>query len=286
MTKAVYSPESVISYYDNLRHGEWDRLDASAHARLVLHLHMHFLQDYIGPGRSVLDAGCGAGRFSVHFAESGSEVTLLDISEQQLSIAKSKLRESGFVLDAPRFVVVDVCDLSLFPSNTFDTTVCYGGVLNYVFDEVDQAISELMRVTKPEGTILASVMSRWGVFRFTVANEKRDPRRFFGRPEYWLISEVADSGDLPSHPEVKHPPRHFFTSPELRSYFESVGLEEVELGSAPCISAALYSSLAQVEEDETAWRVILDLEEKAYCTQGLVDSGEFLLVRGRVRREK
>lgn len=282
----MYSPETVSRYYDTLGHGEWERLDTSAHARLVFHLHMHFLQDHIGPRRSVLDAGCGAGRFAVRIAQSGSEVTLLDIAEHQLSIAKSKLHQAGFVLDGSRFVVADVCDLSLLPSNTFDTTVCYGGVLNYVFDKVDQAISELTRVTKPGGTLLASVMSRWGVFRFTIANEKLDARQFFGRPEYWLIPQVADSGDLTSHPEVKHPPRHFFTSDELRSCFQSVGLEEVKLGSAPSISAALYSRLDQVEEDETAWRVILNLEEKAYCNEGLVDSGEFLLVRGRVPKDR
>ena len=59
-------------------------------------------------------------------------------------------------------------------------------------------------------------------------------------------------------------------------------MEEVELGSAPALSAALYARLDLVEEDEAAWRVILDLEERAYCRPGLLDSGEFLMVRGRV----
>ena len=285
-TKGVYSPEAVTEYYDELGHGEWDRLDASAHHRLVFHLHTHFLRDCIGPSRSVLDAGCGAGRFSVHVARSGSEVTLLDISPQQLSIAKSKLRESGFDLDDSRFILGDVRDLSTLPSNTFDTTICYGGALNYLFHQAEQAIGELVWVTKPGGTLLASVMSRWGVFRFTLATEGIDPKEFFGRPEYWLISQVAETGDLPTHPDVKHPPRHFFTSDELRSRFQSAGLEEVELGSAPSMSAALYSRLDRAEEDETAWRVILGLEERAYCTEGLLDTGEHLLIRGRVPEDK
>ena len=248
----MYSRETVAKYYDNFGHGEWGRLDASAHARLMFHLHMHFLQGFLGPGKSVLDAGCGAGRFSIQIARAGSEVTLLDISEQQIQLAKQKVQEAGLVVDDARFVVADICDLSLFQSNTFDVTVCYGGALNYLFDKTSQAIGELMRVTKPGGTILASVMSRWGVFRFTIAYEKLNPREFFSKPDYWLISQVADTGNLTAHPEVNHPPRHFFTSGELRSCFQAVGLEKIKLGSAPSISSQLYSRLDEIEKDATA----------------------------------
>jgi len=278
----VYNPENVIRYYNKLGHGEWERLDASAPARVIFHLHMHFLQDQIGPGKSVLDAGCGAGRFSIQIAKSGSKVTLLDISEKQILIAKNKFQDSSFSLDNSQFVVADLCNLSSIPSNTFDTTVCYGGALNYLFDKTDQAIQELMRVTKPGGRLLVSVMSRWGVFRFTIANEKFDPGNFFGRSDYWLIPQVAETGDLASHPEVDQPPRHFFTSEELRSHLQSLGLEDIKLGSAPSISAGLYSRLNEIEKDNTAWKVILGLEEKAYCNDGLLDSGDFLLASGRV----
>ena len=52
-----YHPGAVSSFYDQYGEREWNRLDSSAHARLIYHLHTHFYRAYIGPGRRVLDAG-------------------------------------------------------------------------------------------------------------------------------------------------------------------------------------------------------------------------------------
>ena len=56
-------------------------------------------------------------------------------------------------------------DLSAFRTDHFDAVVCYGGALSYVFDRADQALAELLRVTKPGGRVLLSVMSLLGTSR-------------------------------------------------------------------------------------------------------------------------
>ncbi|NIM09067.1 MAG: hypothetical protein GTO53_07940, partial [Planctomycetales bacterium] len=115
-----------------------------------------------------------------------------------------------------------------------------------------------------------------------VANEELDPAEFFGRPDYWMIFQVAETGDLGALPEVKQPPRHFFDSFELMALLEKAGVEDLEVGSAPSLSAALYSRLDLVEQSPSAWRTLLDLEERAYVSPGLVDSGEHFLAKGKV----
>lgn len=35
--------------------------------------------------------------------------------------------------------------------NEYDTVVCYGGPLSYIFDRVKNAFVELIRITKPDG---------------------------------------------------------------------------------------------------------------------------------------
>jgi len=65
---------------------EWQRLDSCAYYRIVYLLHLDFIRSLIGPGRKILDAGCGAGRYSIELARRGCEVTLLDISDVQLAI--------------------------------------------------------------------------------------------------------------------------------------------------------------------------------------------------------
>jgi ubiquinone/menaquinone biosynthesis C-methylase UbiE len=278
----MYDPDKVIAYYNELGQGEWERLDNSAHARLIYHLHMHFLRDHIGPGKKVLDAGCGAGRFAVSMAQAGSQITLLDISEEQISLAKANLTELDLLERSAGFLVGDICDLTCFADHTFDVTVNFGGALNYLFDRADLALRELVRVTRPGGMVLVSVMSRWGVFRYVAGNDNLDPKEFLGRSNYWMIHQVAETGDLLEHPDMRHPARHFFDSVELKELLENAGLEEVILGSTPSISAALYARLALIEEEPAAWDTLLQLEEAAYCLPGLLDTGEHLLAKGRV----
>ncbi|MCL5996986.1 MAG: class I SAM-dependent methyltransferase [Chloroflexi bacterium] len=278
-TTMTYEAGAVSAYYDQFGEREWERLDSSAHARLVFHLHMHFLRPSIGAKYSVLDAGCGAGRFSVPIAQSGSRITLLDISPAQLALAQTHLASAGLVDRCDRFVAGDIAALTDIESDHFDTVVCYGGPLNYLFDRASQAAHELYRVVKPGGYVLVSVMSRWGVLRYVTGNERVDPHDFFGRPDYWMVDQVANTGNLPAHPALSHPPRHFFTSSELRTLLEEAGLCDVQLASAPSFSAAMYARLNLIEQNAAAWSVILRLEEQAYQQPGLVDTGEFLLAR-------
>jgi SAM-dependent methyltransferase len=280
--EAVYEPQKVVTYYNEWGQQEWDRLDNSAHARLIYHLHMHFLREHIGPGKRVLDAGCGAGRFAVAMAQAGSQITLFDISEVQISLAKAKFTEIDRLERADGFLVGDICDLSCFADHAFDVTVNFGGALNYLFDRADLAIRELVRVTRPGGMVLVSVMSRWGVFRYVAGNDNLDPKEFLGRSNYWMIHHVAETGNLLEHPDMRHPARHFFDSVELKGLLGNAGLEGVILGSTPSISAALYARLALIEEEPAAWDTLCRLEEKAYRLPGLLDTGEHLLAKGRV----
>jgi SAM-dependent methyltransferase len=276
-----FNADDVSKYYDQLGVGEWDRLAKSAHARLIFHLHWHFLKDYVGGGRQVLDAGCGAGRFAIPCAEAGSELTLLDLSPVQLRLAEEKIREHRQSAQLKGAVVGDLSKRLPFADGTFDTTFCFGGALNYIFQNAQACIDELCRVTKPGGTLLVSVNSRWGVFRFTAANDKLGAN-FFGKPDEWKIWQVADSGDLPALPQVDHPARHFFQASELRALFEKCRLEKIALGSAPAITGGFYSKLEALAQDPESWKTIIGLEERAYQFETLADSGEFLLARGTV----
>jgi hypothetical protein len=110
--------------------------------------------------------------------------------------------------------------------------------------------------------------------------EDFDYASFFGNPDYWFIDKVIDTGDLPKHKMVSHPPRHFFEAQELEGLLSEAGLENIILGGSPCVSNGFRKATEMLEKDETAWRTILRLEEKAYCTRTMVDNGEFLLAKG------
>ena len=276
----MYNPTEISEFYNNYGVREWERLDLSAYDRINYYLHMHFLKEHIGEGKSVLDAGCGAGRFSVEIAKCGSKVTLLDISSEQLRLAKDKLKEENLEANVDAAILADLRDLSMIEDNKFDTVVCYGAPINYLLENKEKAIKELVRVTKKGGNILISVNSKWGVIRSQLGKEDFDYTSFFGNPDYWFIDKVIDTGDLPKHEMVNHPPRHFFEAQELEDLLSDAGVENIILGGSPCVTSGFRKAAEMLEKDETAWRTILSLEEKAYCTKTMVDNGEFLLAKG------
>ena len=276
----MYNPTEISEFYNNYGVREWERLDLSAYDRINYYLHMHFLKEHIGEGKSVLDAGCGAGRFSVEIAKCGSKVTLLDISSEQLRLAKDKLKEENLEANVDAAILADLRDLSMIEDNKFDTVVCYGAPINYLLENKEKAVKELVRVTKKGGNILISVNSKWGVIRSQLGKEDFDYTSFFGNPDYWFIDKVIDTGDLPKHEMVNHPSRHFFEAQELEDLLSDAGVENIILGGSPCVTSGFRKAAEMLEKDETAWRTILSLEEKAYCTKTMVDNGEFLLAKG------
>jgi ubiquinone/menaquinone biosynthesis C-methylase UbiE len=239
---------------------------------------MDFIKPHLHENIRILDAGCGAGRYSVEFARMGSNVTLLDISDEQLRIAKSKLAERNLERQVSGYIQGDIRDLSMFPDQHFDVVVCYGAPLSYVLEGRETAVSEFHRVLKQGGVLAVSVNSRWGVFRSFLG---WNIQGFFNRPEYWYIDSIITTGDLPKHEQVEHPPRHFFEAAELRELIESASFRDVSLGSGHCILFGCRQQANEICKDETAYRTLLDIELRAYQKPGMADSGEFLMAKGR-----
>ena len=166
---ATYRPEYVRRFYDEYGAREWARFAPDAPRgpanHVNLHLHLWHLRRYVRAGDHVLDVGAGPGRFTIELARLGARVTVGDLSPVQLELNRHKVQEAGFAARVVHRAVMDVVDLAGLPSDHFDAVVCYGGALSYVFDRADQAAGELLRVAKPGGYVLLSVMSLLGTCR-------------------------------------------------------------------------------------------------------------------------
>jgi ubiquinone biosynthesis O-methyltransferase len=106
--------------------------------------------------KTVLDAGCGTGIFSIIFAAEGAaQVTGIDISEGSLRTAQSLKEKSG--QKNIRFQKEDMLQLP-FAQERFDIVWAWGTV-HHTTDPF-KAIEELIRVLKPNGSILLAVYKR------------------------------------------------------------------------------------------------------------------------------
>lgn len=104
-------------------------------------------------GQTVLDAGCGSGRYMLHALHRGAKrVKGVDLSLEMLQRAGMELREHHF--DAEVRLVQGSLTALPTPDAWADLTIC-GLVIGHL-DDLEQSLAELCRVTRPGGTVLCS----------------------------------------------------------------------------------------------------------------------------------
>lgn len=102
------------------------------------------------PGQSVLDLAAGTGSSSIAFNLDGVRVVASDFSQGMLAEGRKRHPELEFVF-------ADATNLP-FAANEFDATTISFGLRNVV--DVEKALREMFRVTKPGGRVVICEFSR------------------------------------------------------------------------------------------------------------------------------
>lgn len=101
-------------------------------------------------GKRILEAGSGTGKISLRLAAEHAEVTLVDYSENALFNSRSAFYKAKV---PGTFVHSDIREMQL-PDQQFDITWNAGVLEHFEEDEQITILREMMRVTKPGGTII------------------------------------------------------------------------------------------------------------------------------------
>ena len=170
-----YDPSGLREYFNAYGEKEWLRLEDSLQGRIKYAIHRYMLDKFLTPGMDVLDVGCGPGRFALHIAGTGANVTLADISDAQLEIAEVKLAEAGLMDRVRGIHQLDVVSMPDLDDGAFDLVVCYGSVLSYMRERYSEALRELIRVARPGGIILCGCFEfiRHDAFTWTSRRGRR-----------------------------------------------------------------------------------------------------------------
>jgi SAM-dependent methyltransferase len=114
------------------------------------------------PGERVLDLGCGAGRHAFEMYRRGADVVAFDQDADELAAVRdlfAAMKAAGEVPDGAEADVKEGDALSLpFADGEFDRIVA-AEILEHVPADL-QALSELVRVLRPGGTVALTV-PRW-----------------------------------------------------------------------------------------------------------------------------
>lgn len=277
---STYNPESVIRHFDDDGIREWERLTRTPSGEVNLFVHTHYLEKYISKGKQILEIGAGAGRFTQVLAGLGAKITVADISSVQLELNKRFAGELGFDQAVIARRHVDICDLSQFESNSFDTVVAYGGPFSYVLDKRDVALLECLRVLRPGGLLLLSVMSLWGsahgrldrVIDTPIASNRR----------------IISTGDISpvTAPERESNFMHMFRAKELVKWLEGKNLTLLDISASGCLSLAWNEMLTGIRNDPERWNELLQMELEACAEDGCLDMGMHLIAVVRKPKRK
>lgn len=154
--------EIVSNFY--CQYDEDGRTIRSRHGQLEYCTTMAYIHRYAGKHSKILEVGAGTGRYSIALAREGMDVTAVELVESNLAV----LKENSKGIENITSFQGDATDLSRFTDNSFDVTLFFGPMYHlYDTDEVNSAIDEAIRVTKPGGVILFAFIS---VFAIMYAN--------------------------------------------------------------------------------------------------------------------
>lgn len=146
--------ETLAAMYDALM----DDVDYEAWADYIDRM----LQKHGGPGKRLLDLGCGTGCISIPLAQRGYQVTGVDISEKMLAAAREKSRALQLDIDWRK---QDLTSLQLFDEAgnemVFDAAIATFDVFNHLTDPED--LQMLFHTLNPlltdEGVLLFDVQT-------------------------------------------------------------------------------------------------------------------------------
>ena len=220
----------VKHYYSHF--DEKNRLRNDNSGKLEFLMTMQILEKYlpagdIGKTISILDLGGGAGVYSFPLAKAGYQVTLADLSEDLLALAKKQKKEDH-VKNLISCDHVNATNLSQYKNEQFDVVLLFGPLYHLLEnDERQKCVAEINRVLKPQGKVFASFIPYLSGSISLVS-------RFCWSPEQVsleTLKEAFNSGKFNNLSDHGFQEGYYPKSEEIEKLFVQNGFEKITLRS-------------------------------------------------------
>ena len=152
-----------------------------------------FLQ-YLPSFPHVLDAGCGAGRDSKYFIETGCRVVSIDASEMMVKLTTEYTGKDAIQM---RFEEMDYCSM-------FDGIWASASLLHVSKEDLPGVMKRIHRALKPDGYIMLSFKHGQGEEIF------HDGRYFLLQDERSLTDLLSQTGFIPVEMWINPPKNNQF----------------------------------------------------------------------------
>lgn len=169
---------------------------------------------------------------------------------------------------------MDIVDLSELADNEFESTVCYGGPISYVFDKAPQAITELLRVTKSKNHVLITVMSHLGSLQLFLGAVYKHSLN----DGLECVEKLIQDGDVIGKLASSGLYCHMFRWSEFKSLLENFDCDIVSASASHYLSNVQQDIIEKFYVHPKMWEIFLDWELDLSKEEGAIDGGMHIIV--------
>jgi SAM-dependent methyltransferase len=131
-------------------------------------------------GKKVLEIGCGIGTDSINFARAGADLTVVDLSEKSIELAKQRFDVFGL---KAKFYQGNAEELSKFvPVEKYDLIYSFG-VIHHT-PRPEAVIEQLKQYCKPETELRIMLYTRWSWKVLWILAT-------YGKGAFWKLHELV-----------------------------------------------------------------------------------------------
>ena len=176
----------IKNYYDSAVQSEWNRIANRPEFLLTCRM----LGRYIKPGHTVLDIGGGPGRYSLWLAGKKCDVTLFDLSPENVKFAEERAAEQGLAI---KTFAGNALDADVLVVGQFDHVLLMGPMY-HLLEEPDRikAVNGALNLLKPGGIIYVSFIN---LFAGIIYYMKDAPNAFSWENEAIYLNNVLSQNN-------------------------------------------------------------------------------------------
>jgi len=262
----------VKDHYDAAVITEWERIVDEPEFLLTGRM----MEKHIKSGDTVLDIGGGPGRYSFYLAEKGCDVTLFDLSPENINHANKHAAESGVpvrtICGDARYVDTVLSEQGI--NEKFDHILLMGP-LYHLLEELDRvrAIDSALELLKPGGLLFAAFISMSGGLVFGL---REVPAAFADPDEERFLVPLVEGESYGGRAFTQ---AFFINQYEIEPFMNRFPLEKMHLfGQESILAPNVHTFMEQPPEIKAA---MLDIAEKLCEKDEYLSWSEHLMYIGR-----
>lgn len=257
----------VKEYYDSDVQMEWERLENHP---FEFRITTGMMDRYIKPGDRILDIGGGPGRYSIYYAMKGCDVTLVDLSSENVKFALEKSREMNVNLKA---VCGDAREVDQLMKGQFDH-IFVMGPMYHLLEEKDRmkAINAAMALLKEGGILYVSFIF---LFSGMIYGMKYLPELLLSEPDQVFVDAVLSDESYGGDAFTK---AFFINKKDILPFMANFSLKKMHLfGQESILSPCEPTLLHQPQEVMEKW---IEVAQKLCEREELLSYSEHVMYIG------